>query len=72
MIEIYSQPGCRPCTQNKAWMDKNGIGYVVKDVTDPEVFAEYSALGYSTVPVLKKGDDVWTGFDPMKLRGLVA
>lgn len=72
MIEIYSQDGCRPCVQSKAWMSKNGIEFVTKDVADPSVFAELQALGFSSVPVLKHGDDMWTGFNPLKLRELVA
>lgn len=72
MIEIYSTPSCRPCIQNKAWMDKNNIEYVTKDVTDPAIMEEYKQFGLTTVPVLKHGDDVWTGFNPAKLRELVA
>lgn len=72
MIEIYTQPGCRPCAQNKAWMDKNDIAYVVKDVTDPAVYEEFKKFNMQTVPVLKKGNDIWTGFNPVKLRELVA
>lgn len=71
MLEIYTQPGCRPCAQNKAFLDKNNIEYVTKDVTDPEIFNEYKELGFMTVPVLKNGEDIWTGFDPVKLGALV-
>lgn len=71
MLEIYTQPGCRPCAQNKAFLEKNGIEYVAKDVTDPTVFEEYATLGYQTVPVLKKGEEVWTGFNMNKLRELI-
>lgn len=72
MIEIFSTPDCRPCIQNVAWMDKNGIEYVKKDVTDPAIRAEYDQFGLTTVPVLRRGDDVWTGFNPKKLRELIA
>lgn len=72
MIEIYSMDGCRPCVQSKSWMDKNDVAYVTKDVADPAVFQELQAMGFSSVPVLKRGDDVWTGFNPLKLRELVA
>lgn len=71
MLEIFTQPGCRPCTQNKAFLDKNNVEYIAKDVTDPQVFEEFSALGYQTVPVLKKGNDIWTGFNPSKLSELI-
>jgi glutaredoxin-like protein NrdH len=52
-ITVYTKPDCQPCKATKRWLDKRGIQYDTKDVTqDPLDFAAVQELGYSGVPVV--------------------
>jgi glutaredoxin-like protein NrdH len=72
MIEIYTQPNCMPCTQTKKYFENNGIEYISKDVTESSIaLQELQDLGFKSTPVIKNGNDVWSGFKPEKLRALL-
>lgn len=51
---LFSKRGCPWCTQAIAFLDRNGIGYRLKDVSaDPEARAELERVsGQSSVPTL--------------------
>ncbi len=60
---VYSQPGCPPCTAAKEFLDRAGIPYVAKDVTeDPQAIDELIAIGSRSTPTIKYGDKVMIGF----------
>ena len=72
-IEVFSQPGCVPCKRGKAWLEKNGIEFVERDVTvDVQALEELGSMGYMGAPVFRKGDEHFQGFDINKLKGFIA
>lgn len=52
MIIIYSKESCAPCKMVKTFLDRKGIKYIVRDVSNPKwrdkLESEYHV---STVPV---------------------
>lgn len=78
IVTLYSKPNCQPCRATKRWLDKNGVFYTEKDVTqDPMDAAAVRELGYTGVPVLlvSTGDPEteihWQGFHPDNLKKYV-
>lgn len=74
-VVVLSKPAgtCPQCTATLRTLDKLGIEYVKRDVTEDEAALELAfSLGYQSAPVVIAGDDHWSGFRPEKLAALVA
>ena len=39
-VEIYTTPTCPDCHQLKAWLVRNGVPFIERDLTDPAVAEE--------------------------------
>jgi len=62
-VTIYTRPDCKYCEQAKAFMDKHGIAYQGKDVSDPDALKEMLNLsGARTVPVTVTEFGIILGF----------
>lgn len=75
-IVLYSKPSCVQCTATKRKFTKEGliedVHYVVKDVSvDAEALAEVKGLGYAQAPVVRWGDDHWSGNRPDLIDALL-
>jgi glutaredoxin 3 len=72
-VEIYSTPTCHFCHLAKDWMTEKNVSYVDYNVAqDMERRKEMVEItGQLGVPVIKVGNDVMIGFDPVRLAGLV-
>jgi glutaredoxin len=72
-VVIYSTPTCVPCDQAKRWFQDHGVAYTEHDVTrDPVRAAELVRLtGQNAVPVIRVGQQVLVGFDPLQLAKLI-
>jgi glutaredoxin-like protein NrdH len=54
-------------------MDKLKIEYSTVDITaDEEAFALVISKGFKSAPVVITDNDIWSGFNPDKISGLVA
>jgi glutaredoxin 3 len=42
-IEIFTGPGCAYCETAKALLKARGLAFTERDMTDPEVRADYAA-----------------------------
>jgi glutaredoxin-like protein NrdH len=63
---------CQACRLTKNLLDKQNFAYVEIDVTDNEKQrAELIAAGHRQMPVVMTPTDVWTGFRPDRVRGLM-
>lgn len=52
---VYST--CPNCKALKAWLDENGIPFVERDLTDPDVVEEAKArTGVRVAPIMIAGD----------------
>jgi glutaredoxin len=58
VIKAYWQPGCTSCLRMKEFLTKHGVPFVsVNVLEDKDAFAELSALGVRTVPIVRRGTD---------------
>jgi glutaredoxin 3 len=72
-VVIYSTPTCAPCFEAKKWFQSHGVSYTEYDVSrDPVRAAELVRLtGQNAVPVIRVGQQVLVGFDPLQLAKLI-
>ena len=72
-VTVYSKDHCRQCRGVKRWLKSNGIAFNEINVSEqPEYIQEVKDLGFSSLPVIKSGDFVFSGFDVPKLNELKA
>lgn len=72
-VIVYHQPNCGPCHAAMEYLKQKGIAFTAKDVfTDEAAQRELTALGSSSTPTIKVGNDVLIGFSPSKLSKLLA
>lgn len=70
-ITLYSKKNCQGCRLTRMKLDKLGVEYTYRDVTEDETaFAEVQALGYQALPVVVAGDQHWSGYSPDRLNAL--
>ena len=56
-LVVYTTPTCPDCRALKAWLEREGIPYVERDLTDPAVMAEAKArTGVRVAPITARGD----------------
>lgn len=56
-VTVHSTPICPDCRALKAWLDRNGIAYAERDITDEAVMAEAKRrFGVRVAPVTAIGD----------------
>ena len=69
MITIYTSSTCHYCKDAKEHLDKEGLDYQVKNVSDKMDYrTELMELGYRSVPVIVIDDVVLHGYDKEKLQ----
>lgn len=72
-VIVYHQPNCGPCHAAMEYLTKKGIPFVAKNVaTDEAAQRELTALGVSSTPTIKVGDEILIGFSPSKLAKALA
>jgi glutaredoxin-like protein NrdH len=70
-ITVFSKPGCQQCAMTARHLDRLGLPYRYRDVTeDDEAYEIVEALGYKALPVVTAGDMHWTGYRHAKLKRL--
>lgn len=54
---VYTTPPCPDCRALKAWLEREGIPYVERDLADPDIMAEAKArTGVRVAPITARGD----------------
>lgn len=72
-VVVYSKPGCQPCRLTINALEKAGIAFEKRDVTqDPTALEACEALGYLSAPVVVAGEDHWSGFRPDRIAALAS
>lgn len=72
-ITVYSKPACVQCDATYRAMDKNGIDYVIVDISSDPVALDYvKSLGHMQAPVVVAGADHWSGYRPDRIRELAS
>jgi glutaredoxin-like protein NrdH len=67
-VVVYTQEGCRPCTEVKLWLKENGIDFEERNIREnPTYLDEIVELGASATPATviedENGKEVVLGFD---------
>lgn len=72
MVKVYTKSTCAPCMAVKRWLQRRGVAYEEKDVSEPTNAAEaYKLSGYSIVPVVVIGAEVIAGLNYGRLASLL-
>lgn len=70
-VTVYSKDKCQQCKGVKRWLRSNGIAFNEINVSEqPEYIQEVKDLGFTSLPVVKSGDLVFSGLDIPKLNEL--
>lgn len=75
LVRVYSKPACVQCTLTKRLLDSLNVPYVEEDITEPQNIAAAKELGFLAAPVVAAGesaDDMWSGFQPERIKALAA
>lgn len=75
VVTIYTKDRCVQCDMSKRLMKRLGIKYVEEDATDAGNLAAFKELGFLAAPVVAVGksrDDMWSGFQPDRIKEIAA
>ncbi|WP_217925077.1 glutaredoxin family protein [Miltoncostaea oceani] len=72
-ITLYTRPGCPGCRMSKQVLERNGVEFESRDVSeDADALAAIQTLGYTSLPVVVAGLEHWSGYQPDRLQALSA
>ncbi|HFU4054695.1 TPA: glutaredoxin-like protein NrdH [Streptococcus suis] len=72
MVTIYSKNDCVQCKMSKKFLDQHNVAYTEINLDEqPEYIEHVKSLGFSSAPVIETENDVFSGFQPTKLKALV-
>ncbi|HFI0467749.1 TPA: glutaredoxin-like protein NrdH [Streptococcus suis] len=72
MVTIYSKNDCVQCKMSKKFLDEHNVAYKEINLDEQPEFIEYvKSLGFSAAPVIETESEVFSGFQPTKLKALV-
>ncbi|HFU4454567.1 TPA: glutaredoxin-like protein NrdH [Streptococcus suis] len=72
MVTIYSKNNCVQCKMSKKFLDEHNVAYKEINLDEqPEYIEHVKGLGFSAAPVIETENEVFSGFQPAKLKALV-
>ncbi len=70
-VVIYTTPTCPDCRMLKAWIQREGIAFEERDLTNPKIMAEAKTrTGVRVAPITLVGEKVFYGTFPSQKPGL--
>ena len=70
-VIIYTTPTCPDCWALKAWLEREGIAFEERDLSDPKIMADAKArTGVRVAPITLVGKKVFYGTFPSQKPGL--
>ena len=70
-VIIYTTPTCPDCWALKTWLQREGITFEERDLSDPKIMAEAKArTGVRVAPITFVGETVFYGPFPSQKPGL--
>lgn len=72
MVKVYTKSNCQPCKATKRFLDKNNIPYIEESLEDASVLESMKSMGFTSAPIVISGEESWSGFNPTKLKTLMA
>ena len=75
MVTVYSKNNCVQCKMTKRFLDSNNVEYkdAYREINldeQPEYIDQVKELGFSAAPVIQTPTEVFSGFQPGKLKQL--
>lgn len=71
-VEVFTKKPCPQCDMTKRQFDKGNVEYVETDlVSNPELLEEFKALGFSSAPIVRVGERIWSGFNPIEIKNVL-
>ena len=72
-VIIYTTLTCPDCRTLKAWLEREGIAFEERDLSDPKIMEEAKArTGVRVAPITLVGEKVFYGTFPSQKPGLTA
>ena len=70
-ITVYTLPNCTQCDATKKTLIRRNLEFSeIRIDQNPELIAEFIDMGHSTAPIVKAGDEVWSGFRMDRIMAL--
>lgn len=71
-VVIYTTPTCPDCRMLKAWLEREGIAFEERDLTNAEIMAQAKArTGVRVAPITLVGEQVFYGQFLSQKPGLI-
>ena len=67
-VTLYVLPNCSYCARARGLLNEQNVVFEERNIEDPQVNAEWKALGGRGVPLLKVGEQLVQGFDPARMQ----
>lgn len=72
MVTIYSKNNCVQCKMSKKFLEEHGVAFTEINLDEqPEFIEHVKGLGFSAAPVIETEQEVFSGFQPGKLKALI-
>lgn len=72
-MTVYSKPACPQCDMTKRTLDAAGLPYTTIDLaSDADALAMMTEKGFRQAPIVRAGDQWWSGFRPDLIKELNA
>lgn len=72
MITVYSKNNCMQCKMTKKFLEQHGADFQEINIDEhPEKVDYVKSLGFTSAPVIKADNVVFSGFQPAKLKELI-
>ncbi|WP_261625010.1 glutaredoxin family protein [Nesterenkonia marinintestina] len=74
MMTVWGQPNCGPCSAVTGKLDRAGVVYEYKDLTEEqhaEKLAEFKEAGYQGTPLIETPDEIIQHHDPLRLKAAI-
>lgn len=75
VVRVYTKDRCQQCDMTKMLLKRLDVEYIEEDITDPQTMAAMKDLKFLSAPVVAVGDsedDMWSGFQPDRIKEIAA
>lgn len=71
VITVYTLPNCSQCDATKRTLTRRKLEFSeIRIDQNPQLVSEFLGMGHSSAPIVKAGDEVWSGFRMDKIMAL--
>lgn len=73
MVIIYSKNNCVQCKMTKRFLEQHNVAFKEINLDEqPEFIEHVKNLGFSAAPIVETENEAFSGFQPNKLKALLA